>query len=242
MAGSSNGARLCWNSSAYSVRGNDRAVNEDALLVKSEAGLFLVSDGMGGHCDGWLASRTIAELLRRTIDPVSPFAERFGRATMALRAANAILFEEGQLREPPVIVGSTVVAGLVDEWTFSLLWAGDSRAYLWRAQQLTQLTEDHTVAVEISPTARNPQALTRAVGAAAECSFARRDVALREGDLILLCTDGLTKVVTDGELAELFRKAPMVDAEWLVARALANGARDDVTAITVRFRVNPAWS
>lgn len=214
-------------------------VNEDAFLALPELGLFAVADGMGGHADGSLASRSIVELLEVVL-PGEAIALEDGTRVVeeAIRSLSTALWQEGQGRPVPVIVGSTVAAVFVADGYAVGLWVGDSRIYLSRRGELFMLSRDHNVANleggEDVPGSRGAM-LTRAVGASERVEIDRVVVPLEPADTLLLCTDGLTKVVDDIAIAGLMTGHADGLAARLVAMATVAGARDDVTVVTVRF-------
>nr|WP_246423082.1 PP2C family serine/threonine-protein phosphatase [Roseospira visakhapatnamensis] len=193
-----------------------RAENQDAVLDRSDAGLWAVADGMGGHAEGALASRSVVRGLATVADdpPGTPrdVLQACGQALGAshrqllARAARA-----GGLRPP----GSTVVALLLRDRHALCLWAGDSRAYRLRDEGLECLTRDHTVVQDmidagvLSPAAAAAHparhALTRAVGAVDDLVLEQTRHPVRPGDLFLLCSDGVCGVLSDGALASVLR-------------------------------------
>jgi serine/threonine protein phosphatase PrpC len=212
------------------------AHNEDAMAAVPEAGLFVVADGMGGHADGDLASRSIVEILCHAVDGGSELAERMEQAEMAIQSINRALRREGEQRPKPVIIGSTVALLLIGEGYAACLWAGDSRIYLLRDGELYQLTRDHTLAAETQETsARAQNIITRAVGPRDLLELDRLVTPVTLGDTLLVCSDGLTKVMEPDEIGELMREPMTGLAERIVARAVVLGSRDDVTVVVVRI-------
>lgn len=217
-----------------------RSLNEDALLNRADIGLWAVADGMGGHECGELASARTVEALAGVTSFSSAYAFR-DAAAQALAQANADLF---QLSQVGGAIGSTVVALLAHQGHYACLWAGDSRAYLYRAGALKRLTRDHSVVQEMvdggvlseEGARRHPRAnvITRAIGARADLELDHVSGPMQAGDRYLLCSDGLTTVVSDREIAEAMIRAPLeAAAERLLDQALARGAPDNVTVILV---------
>ncbi|KEC69554.1 phosphatase [Rhizobium leguminosarum bv. phaseoli CCGM1] len=144
-------------------------------------------------------------------------------------------------------MGATVVAALLQGSALSLAWAGDSRAYRWRDRELLQLTRDHSVVQELlddgrlSPAAawQHPQAhvVTRAIGASDHLVVETAEVSLYPGDVLILCSDGLTDCVADAEIAALTNalSTPAATCQRLIDAALDNGAPDNVSVIVVRI-------
>ncbi|HVM99744.1 MAG TPA: protein phosphatase 2C domain-containing protein [Caulobacteraceae bacterium] len=223
--------------------------NEDAFVARGSEGFWTVADGMGGLADGQFAARTVVEALAEA--PLSGDVER-DAATVAevIRHAGYLIFKESTERQNHI--GSTAVALLISGGRFATVWAGDSRLYLWRDGQLTQVTRDHTQVQQLvdagymSPkeAAEHPMShvLARAVGVQAEIETDMLVGEAREGDLYLLCSDGLSRVVEDAEIAEELKGAnPAEIAERLLALALKREAPDNVTILVVGCG-NPALS
>jgi serine/threonine protein phosphatase PrpC len=217
-----------------------RTLNEDALLNRADIGLWAVADGMGGHEGGEVASAAVIEALSGVSNFATAYAFR-DAAALALAGANAKLVE---LAADRGTMGSTVVSMLAHEGHYACLWAGDSRAYLYRAGALKRLTRDHSVVQEMvdagaisEERARaHPRSnvITRAVGAHDQLNVESVAGAIQAGDRFLLCSDGLTGVVTDREIAEAMIRAPLeAAAERLLEQALARGAPDNVTLILI---------
>ncbi len=243
---------LAWTAAAFTHQGNVRQHNEDACLSLPERGIWAVADGMGGHADGDVASREVVRSLESLPDGLALEA-------LAEAARGALVRVNRSLRErasaglgPASVIGSTVVALLARGANAVCLWAGDSRIYLLRDGELRPLTRDHSVVEELimrgelSPEVAlaHPEAnaLTRAVGGDDALEVETVDVAVRDGDLFLLCSDGLTKEVTQTEMAEILGRTSPLDAacDALVQQALANGGRDNVTVVAVRAAIGAA--
>ncbi len=214
--------------------------NEDAFLNRPDIGLWAVADGMGGHESGEVASAAVIAALSGVLNFSTAYAFRDAVA-QAIEQANA---ELGRLSLGHGTMGSTVVSLLAHEGHYACLWAGDSRAYLYRAGTLKRLTRDHSLVQEMVDTGAlseerarlHPQAnvITRAVGAHAELDLDAVFGAVQAGDRFLLCSDGLTGVVSDRELASAMIRAPLeAAAERLLDRALARGAPDNVTLVLI---------
>ena len=222
--------------------GKVRTVNEDSLVARPEQGLWAVCDGMGGHENGQWASRAIAESLNAAV-LCGDFDKDASAAALALHDANRGIYDEAVSRG--ISMGSTAAVLLIEDSRFAALWVGDSRIYLLRAGALHQLTRDHTQVadmVERGLLARedargHPMAhvLSRAVGVQPKIDV---DVVIDEvqaGDIFLLCSDGLTGPVADGEIAaELKGAVPQSAAHRLVELCLSRGAPDNVTVVMVR--------
>jgi protein phosphatase len=232
-----------WTSASRSHPGRVREVNEDACLDQATAGLWAVADGMGGHTLGEFASGLAVQGLK-DLPAAEDLEQRVGAAIGRLREVNRRLRAEAQWREVPII-GTTVAALVAAGNHCSCLWAGDSRIYLFRARCLVQLTRDHNhlEAACSRPIARSDDTLarprknwiTRAVGAEDTLDVDRTTVELQDGDIFLLCTDGLSNEV--GELSIEQALLPGIcdmACNALVDMALSGEARDNITAVVVR--------
>jgi serine/threonine protein phosphatase PrpC len=234
-----------WWSCCRTDAGRQRHVNEDAYLDLDSIGLWVVADGMGGHARGDVASRLIVEAFDDLRRPESMDAftrsvrQRLGQVNRRMRAETA----GGAAQQR---MGSTVVAFLVYKREWNCLWAGDSRAYLMREGRLYQITRDHSVAQEMfergelrqDEVADHPLAnrITRAIGARDDLVLDEYRSFLRDGDTVLLCSDGLNKEVDDAELADILENYDCDEASReLVDLTLERGARDNVTVAVIRF-------
>jgi len=221
--------------------GSRRKNNEDAFLARPEIGLWAIADGMGGHDAGDVASATVAKKL----DAAAPGADLPARekaARAAIEDANRALWD--MARGSARTIGSTVVALVTAGERFCCLWAGDSRAYRLRDGTLRQLTRDHSLVQELVDTGDlaaeeaashpNSNIITRAVGSAPRLELDRVDGDLRSGDVILLASDGLTRLMRDDELASAASANLEALADQWVMTALARGAPDNLTFILLR--------
>ncbi|WP_323046271.1 PP2C family protein-serine/threonine phosphatase [Paraburkholderia sp.] len=232
-----------WMSSARSDAGRIREINEDACLAQPEPGRWAVADGMGGHAVGDLASRLVIETLSRLAPPLAMKAG-IADARARLQAVNRQLRNEAARRQVQRI-GSTVVVLLACDRFCGYLWAGDSRLYLYREGQLRQLTRDHSqveqlksLGVITDEEARHHPAqhmITRAVGATDVLELDDDAIEVADGDVFLLCSDGLSNEISDAEILEVLTSVAYERAsDELVELAIARGGRDNVTAVVVR--------
>jgi serine/threonine-protein phosphatase Stp1 len=221
-----------------------RRINEDSFLVRDDAHLWGVADGMGGHDAGDYASRMIVDTLAAL--PVAPPAAFLEAVTEALGEVDHKLVDAARRRGPDSVIGSTVVLLLTAVRHYACVWAGDSRLYLWRNNALVQISRDHSLVQDlvdqklIAPedAEAHPQAnvITRAIGIG-NTEFEVRRGSLELGDILLLCSDGLTKMVDDPEIAQImasigFEQLPAA----LIACALQHGGKDNVTVVLVACR------
>ncbi len=216
--------------------GRLRGTNQDAWVEFNDAGVWAVADGMGGYRDGDIASRMVCEGLQG-LSSEGSLEEAVEVLRERMSAVNRRLYEASIRPVNPIVSGSTVVILLVRRTACAMLWAGDSRVYRWRHQQLTQLTTDHTWAAELNLQHAEEEAdhaITRAVGGEDSLTLdVRRDRVLL-GDRYLLCSDGLTRELSDQQIA-VAMAAPDVRAcaKALIEATLKAGARDNVTVVVV---------
>ncbi|MDP3418736.1 PP2C family serine/threonine-protein phosphatase [Falsiroseomonas sp.] len=228
-------------SEAATHPGAVRSRNEDALLDRPDVGLWAVADGAGGHGAGDVASAAAIAALQ-DLPPALSAAEMLAQVRLRLTAVHAELQRQAQQAGPGRMIATTLVVLLARGGHFACLWAGDSRIYLLRDGAFTRLTRDHSLVQDLvdqgvlreEEAESHPQAniITRAVGAVGELELDKTSARLAPGDLFLLCSDGLFKAVPEAEIGRML--ADGFGAQVLVQAALANGARDNVTAITVR--------
>lgn len=236
-----------------------RAHNEDSLLVPSEMAMTVVSDGMGGHAAGDVASRITVETLdafyRATAKASPPSwpirlpmldVERARMAT-GIKLANAKIFETASADSAKKGMGCTVVAAFFSQGRFYVGHVGDSRVYRIREQRIQMITEDHSLENDFmrmrEMTAEEmgdfPQknVVVRALGLAEQVAV---DVIIdeyRTGDLFLLCSDGLSGMLTDPEMLEIIMSKESLDSgcSQLIRAANDNGGNDNITAALVRI-------
>ena len=227
---------------ARTHEGCKRKVNEDAILDRPDLGLWAVADGMGGHKSGDVASALVVEALgARSLG--GALADRIDEVRARLSAANTRLIA---LRtDKNATIGTTVVALVVEGPAFGCLWAGDSRAYRLRDGVLAQLTRDHSLVQDLvdlgevaAADARdhpNANVITRAVGASQVLEIDLTAGEMLPGDVYLLASDGLTKVVEDAEIETRLRE-PDVNAlaDGLIALCLDRGAPDNVAVVVLQ--------
>jgi len=232
-----------WTSASRSHPGLVREINEDACLEQPECGLWAVADGMGGHALGEFASRLA---IRSLMDLPAPqnLEQYVDHAQERLKSANRRLRSEATLRDVPII-GTTIVALLVSGRQGACLWAGDSRIYLCRAGRLRQLTRDHSQIEAVrsrrqqnsDDTLQRPPAnvITRALGAEDTLEIDRASVEIVDGDVFLLCSDGLSNEVSELAIEQALLPGNCQQAsESLLDLALKRGGHDNITAVVVR--------
>ena len=225
--------------------GHVRRNNEDSYLIRGD--LFMIADGMGGAAAGEVASAMCAQAFAE-IDLIRSRGE--GALRDAIVVANTRIHERAATDPEAAGMGTTVTAALVENGRVALANVGDSRAYLLREGALRRLTEDHSVVAELVATGQisdweassHPQrnVVTRVLGAEATVQVDTFWLEAQEGDLVLLCSDGLTDMVPEEEFAKLLAADKSCEqiARDLVRAALAQGGEDNVT--TVLFRIGPS--
>jgi PPM family protein phosphatase len=219
--------------------GQVREGNEDSFLVV--APLYAVADGMGGHRGGEVASSLALETVQ------GMFERREGSLADQVVEANRAVFDRSQNDRSVSGMGTTLTAALVDGGRVHLAHVGDSRAYLLRGGELAQLTEDHTlvhrmvmegeISQEEAETHPQRSILTRALGVDQSVQVDEGDVEVSDGDRLLLCTDGLTGMVPEGQIREILLESadPQEAVEKLVKVANRAGGIDNITAVILDF-------
>jgi serine/threonine-protein phosphatase Stp1 len=219
-----------------------RAANEDSLVLRDDAALWAVADGMGGLQHGKRASSELATALQ-SVQLGRNFHLDLEAITATIEQANYRILLAAE--EAKAQMGTTVAVLHIFESTFAAVWVGDSRIYLSRGGVLYRLSQDHTQVQEMvdagllreEEARHHPRShvLSRAVGVESDVRIdAVRDT-VRIHDTFLICSDGLTCVVDDVEIGEaLNAHGPQSAAARLVELALARGAPDNVTVIVVR--------
>jgi PPM family protein phosphatase len=216
-----------------------REGNEDSYLTDEP--LFAVADGMGGHRGGEVASQLAVETLEKL------FKKRIGELPDQVQEANRVVFERSVVDEKVAGMGTTLTAALVEGDRVRLAHVGDSRAYLLRDGDLRLLTEDHTLVhrmvtegeISKEEAESHPQrsVLTRALGVDTIVDVDDDTVQVRPSDRLLLCTDGLTSMVSEQAIEEVLRAVPdpQEAAERLVRLANEGGGTDNTTVVVLDF-------
>ena len=238
------------------VRGN----NEDSYRVVPPLNLFVLSDGMGGEAHGEVASRTAVDITvtycqeasgdgwippNRQLRP--DLSEKTNCLMSAAHLANRKIYEAA-LNDPTLRgMGATFIAAWLEDSHLSLVHVGDSRAYLLRSNVLARLTADHTLVAEqirrgiVTPEQAEKSTmqnvLIRALGPQEEVELDARECQLVPQDILLLCTDGLTRMVPEAEIADTLLSNPSAQeaAGRLVALANQHGGEDNVSVIVLRI-------
>ncbi len=241
-----------------------RTNNEDCFRIASPLNLFVLADGMGGEAHGEVASALAVEtVVKHCIEGrENPAAALLGEAKpgltpkgrrllSAIHLANQKVFQSAQEHPERQGMGATLTTAWIDGAQLSVGHVGDSRVYLLRTGQLQQLTSDHSLVAEqvrrglltaTEAEQSNLQSvLLRALGTQAQVEVDVEEVGLFPGDVLLLCSDGLTRMVTEPEIAGTLQAEPVPQraAEKLVQLANESGGIDNVTVIVVSFRPEP---
>jgi len=238
------GALILVTATAQTDKGLRRKRNEDSVLAREDDGIFVVADGMGGYRGGEIASELAVSTIGRafatnTFDGPEDDAipRRASELARAIQMANEAIFERAGSDKLLEGMGTTICAARFSATKQRLYvgHVGDSRIYCYRDGKLRQMTNDHTMA-DLGVQGEGAAHLSRAVGIWPVVPI---DIVLgkpRPGDIYLLCSDGLTKMVSDAEIEEVLaaNTAPAVVVDELVRKANAHGGKDNVSVIVVR--------
>jgi protein phosphatase len=222
---------------ALSDIGLHRKTNEDSFVTA--APLFAVCDGMGGALAGEVASALAAETLAAGVAAGRPLLE-------SAEAANAAVFAKAESESGHQGMGTTLTAVLLEVETGHFVHIGDSRGYLLRAGELQQMTDDHSLVGEMMRDGRlteeeaavhpHRSVLSRALGTEARVHIDEFEVDLEVGDVLLLCSDGLSGAVPADDIRKaLGRDDPQDAARRLIAEARKHGGPDNITAVVLRL-------
>jgi PPM family protein phosphatase len=221
--------------------GRQRRENEDNAYARPP--VFVVADGMGGAQAGEVASKIAIETFERDLPEAGSPEERLGDC---VREANRRIYEVSRAEHEHAGMGTTLTAAYLDDSDLSIAHVGDSRAYLFRAGELSMLTRDHSLVAElvergkltVEQAAEHPQrsVITRALGPDPKVQVDTWTYPVRAGDVLLLCSDGLTSMLGDAQIARVLDSAPSLQraAEELIAQANDAGGRDNITVVLFR--------
>lgn len=231
--------------------GNTRKVNQDYVYSTQEkignlTNLFIVADGMGGHAAGDYASRTAVETIVKFID--NSFEKNsLTLLTKAVEAANTEVFTEAKFNRRLEGMGTTVVAATFVGRYLQAINVGDSRLYIIRGKSIRQVSTDHSLVEEMIKSggiareaARNhpdKNIITRAVGVKNIVLADTYTEELKDGDYVLMCSDGLTNMVADETIGEIVAQSDDVSnaVKNLIDKANENGGRDNISAVLIRY-------
>jgi serine/threonine protein phosphatase PrpC len=236
-----------------------RPSNEDATLWDPSLALLAVADGMGGHNAGEVASRMALDAIRAflqeeaTNDLTWPFGFKpalsvaANRLMTAIKIANLNVFSASEQRAEHAGMGTTVVAALVEGSRLTFASVGDSRIYSLSGNELRQLTKDDSWVVmlmkesglEASAFAQHPMrhVLTSVVGARPGLEVLVQEIDLVDGQMIMLCTDGLHGALSDDAIRTMLQAEPDVEraADTLVETAVTRDGKDNITVVLARY-------
>ena len=242
---------------ARTDRGRVRELNEDAYMLRTEDGVFVVCDGMGGAPAGEVASQMAVDAMLAELRKPATEAARFdagaylphtSRLAAVVRRSNEVIYDQAQKDPRQAGMGTTVVGAWIRENVVSVAHVGDSRAYLWHDQRLEVLTRDHSLGeeqiaaglieeVRLLPVEQQ-NALVRVLGREPDVEVDLKEVPVQAGDYLLLCSDGLTKMVPEFVMAGAFQeyRDPQRICDGLIAAANGNGGADNITVVVVEVR------
>jgi serine/threonine protein phosphatase PrpC len=223
-----------------------RTSNEDSYIANIQSRIFLVADGMGGHAAGEIASHIAASTIDELVSGRSSDSNMEELLQAAAKEANKRVYETQKLKSEYRGMGSTLtVLTLLDDHYY-VAQVGDSRAYLFRDKKLQQLTRDHSLVWPLYESgiltkddiSRHPQKnlITRSIGTHFEVEVDLQKGTVHEGDIFLLCSDGLTDVLLDHDILQVFLNAgpdPREISELFIRAANSGGGPDNVTAVVV---------
>jgi protein phosphatase len=240
--------------------GRKRAHNEDAFALYPEHSIFVLADGMGGHASGEVASaiavETVGDFYMDTgadHDRTWPYKENkklnyeANRLSTSVKLANLHILEKARATKGCESMGTTVVAALLSKRASYMAHVGDSRGYLIRGDQIEQLTSDHSLLNDYLRTNRltaeeidafpHKNVIVRALGMRETVEVEIRPLEPRSGDIYLLCSDGLSGMISDDVILDLtnaHRDDLQTACDNLIAAANKNGGHDNVTAVLIR--------
>ncbi len=223
-----------------------RASNEDSCIANPRSGIFLVADGMGGHAAGEVASQIAASTVEEIVAGGRSTLSMEDLLQLAVQKANTRVFEAQRTKAEYRGMGSTLTVLTFLENQYFLAQVGDSRGYLFRDETLNQLTRDHSLVWPLYESgiltkddlSRHPQKnlITRSIGTHPDVEADLQKGNVFEDDIFLLCSDGLTDVLSDHDISQILSAAgrdPQALSETLVRAANSGGGPDNVTVVVV---------
>lgn len=240
--------------------GRVRDLNEDAYTIRAKQGLFVVCDGMGGAPAGEVASemaaQTILEQLNGSVHHTATSSEdqraylpQTSHLAEAVRRSNEVIYNQAQMHPRQAGMGTTVVGAWIGQHIASVAHVGDSRAYLWHNDHLEPLTRDHSLVEaqvragvlnrEQSAHSQEQHILLRVLGHEPDVEVELNEVPVEPGDYLVLCSDGLTRMVPEQMVAEAISqfRNPQRICDYLVDAANRNGGLDNITVVVVEVTV-----
>ena len=235
---------MVFNSNAITHVGMVRKLNEDAYAERSDIGVWVVADGMGGHAAGEVASKAVTDAING-LGHANNFDEMHTAVKRSLKDANRQLLDQAANYDNERVPGSTVVVLIINGTQGAVVWCGDSRIYRCSDHQLVQLTRDHShvqelvdqglIKAEDAESHAMANVITRAIGIVEPVEIESRLMEVEPDDQFLLCSDGLSRMVSDTEIkAIMANKNSEEIVQSLLHTALVRGATDNVTIICVQ--------
>lgn len=241
--------------------GQRRSNNEDAFAMVPQMNLYVLSDGMGGQAAGEVASKLAVETITGSLKQASEAGQKVvygddnpnvseftNQLASAIRLSNQAIRETAKKHASQRDMGATIVTSWMQGQVMSIAHVGDSRIYLLRGEEMKQLTEDHSLVMEQvrrglisreeAERSEMQNIIVRALGAEDSVNVDVDEVFLMPGDFVVLCSDGLTKMLPDEGIARVIREtsSPQEAADRLVDIANENGGEDNVTVIVVQVK------
>lgn len=241
--------------------GLKREHNEDSLCADPKLGLFIVCDGMGGRNAGEVASGLAVEVIQKHMSDAhkaealplignmnAKLSPQTNRLASAVRLANQVVHGASQSKPGQSGMGTTVVCAILNGPMLSVAHAGDSRMYLVRGENIHALTADHSLVAEQvrqgilteeqAEKSAQKNIVTRALGVEDTLQVDLDEIELVKGDVILLCSDGLTKGVKPAEIMKVLReeKEPQAACDRFIKMANAAGGEDNTTVIVIMVK------
>ncbi len=241
--------------------GRVRALNEDAYMLRADEGLFVVCDGMGGAPAGEVASQMAVDAIVQHLHESAStgtaacdgpaYLPHTNRLAEVVRRSNEVIYDQAQRDPRQAGMGTTVVGAWIRQHIVGVAHVGDSRAYLWHDGRLEALTRDHSLveahiaAGLLEEVRRLPveqqNVLVRVLGREPDVEVDLKEVPVQPGDYVLLCSDGLTRMVPEFVMAKAFHECrePQRICDDLIAAANGNGGADNITVVVVE--VTSGW-
>lgn len=241
------------NISALTDIGLVRNINEDMFFQSDDVDfpLFIVADGMGGHNAGETASKMAVDIIKQYFLQHKKYLKDENRLTSIIEnsiiEANSEIYKSSKELETLSGMGTTITLAYILKEYLYIGHVGDSRAYIISGEGISQITEDHSlvnelvkngsITIEESKTHPQRNMITRAVGTSNEIEV---DVIKRHynsNDILLICSDGLSNMVSDEEILKIFNKIPIIKeaCKELINKAKDNGGKDNITIIAVKL-------
>ncbi len=227
--------------------GLTRKNNEDLYFIDKELELFIVADGMGGHAAGEVASRLAVKTVHQSLQATGATKSQVRQLKQAIEKANQAVANAARDNSTWQGMGTTLTVLQLQQQQAFLAHVGDSRAYRLRNNELEQLSDDHSlvgeqlrqgiISTEEARASGLGNILLQAVGISPELNICQKEFPLTTGDRFLLCSDGLTDMLTDAEIKQILQQDNALDqlCDELVDRALGAGGKDNITIVIIQI-------